>query len=112
MSDDIVERLNSEAWVWSHQAVLAVDLVDGAAEILALRARLAELEAGREWRDIATAAHAEKVLLGWFEETGEWNCIVGRASWGWRNEVANNVSYHGRATHWTSLLPAPPPGGQ
>ena len=61
-----------------------------------------------DWRPIDTAPHGVEVLL-WFPGT-QWSSgkvEVGMAVWGWRNEVANNISRHGYATHWMPL-PEPP----
>lgn len=63
--------------------------------------------AGDGWEPIETAEMNNKVLLGWYDSTGEWNCEVGCASWGWRNAEANNVSRHSHATH-CHPLPLPP----
>ena len=56
------------------------------------------------WRPIDTAPHGVDVLL-WCPVAGQSPAVmeVGQASWGWRNEIASNMSYHGRATHWQPL---------
>jgi hypothetical protein len=60
------------------------------------------------WRPIDTAPHGVDVLL-WCPVAGQSPAVmeVGQASWGSRNEVASNMSYHGRATHWQPLPNAP-----
>lgn len=65
-----------------------------------------------QWRPITEAPHAIKLLIGWREPTGEWNCVVGQASWGHRDETTgiSNRSWHGRATHWMPLPAAPSKG--
>lgn len=62
---------------------------------------------GDGWRPISEAPHNERLLLGWYERTGEWNCVVGRASW----KIADSTAYDSRATHFRPL-PAPPKGGE
>lgn len=69
----------------------------------------AELQA-RQWMPIETAPHDQEVLLGWADWDGVWITEVGMASWGWRTARVNNISLHGRATHWQTLPPAPPQG--
>lgn len=62
------------------------------------------------WREIEFEVSPPlnaKTLLGWYEPTGEWNCIVGQSSFGWRDKTANNVSHHSRAKYWQPL-PSPP----
>ena len=73
----------------------------------------AALEA-QQWQPIETAPENELVLL-YCPETG---CVSNKerveldyASQGWRNEVANNMSYHSWATHWMPL-PKPPQTAQ
>lgn len=85
------------------------ELLD-AADALAAEKAQAFAQGADGWRPIDSAPHATKVLLGWEEATGEWNCAVGQASWGWRNEAASTRSQHGRATHWMPL--PPPPAGK
>jgi hypothetical protein len=64
-----------------------------------------------EWQPIETAPHGETVLLGYWTNDGlgnrDWNADVGMASWGWRRGSISNMSYHGQATHWMPLPPAP-----
>jgi hypothetical protein len=74
------------------------------AELATLRAALAEAKAKVEWRPIESAPHAADVLL-WCGP-GE-PLEVGQASWGWRNEVASNMTFHGRAKMWLPLPHAP-----
>lgn len=66
--------------------------------------KLAEAE---EWRPIETAPHETLVVLGWFEE-GVWKQDLGLASAGQRWPTgASNMWWHGSATHWLPLPPAP-----
>jgi len=60
-----------------------------------------------EWRDIETAPHETLVVLGWFED-GVWKQDFGLASAGQRWPTgASNMWWHGSATHWLPLPPAP-----
>lgn len=60
-----------------------------------------------EWRDIETAPHETLVVLGWFEE-GVWKQDLGLASAGQRWPTgSSNMWWHGSATHWIPLPPAP-----
>ena len=72
-------------------------------DVAALRAEVAALREAQEWRGIESAPHGVDVLL-WCGD-GE-PLEVGQASWGWKNDVASNMSWHGRAKRW---LPLPPP---
>ena len=61
------------------------------------------------WQDISTAPHEELLVLGWYEG-GTWKQEIALASAGER--FANGYSnrwFHGRATHWMPLHPAPSP---
>lgn len=58
------------------------------------------------WRDISSAPHEQRVLLGWWYD-GCWIVEAGLASHGWRTPAISNMSLHGQATHWRPL-PAPP----
>jgi len=71
----------------------------------------AEIAAGG-WRPIESAPHEVDVLLYCPPAGQSPACMeAGPASTGWRNEVASNMSFHGRATHWQPL-PAPPKGDE
>lgn len=60
-----------------------------------------------EWRPIETAPHETLVVLGWFED-GVWKQDLGLASAGQRWPTgASNMWWHGSATHWLPLPPAP-----
>jgi ClpX C4-type zinc finger len=73
-------------------------------ELATLRAAIAEAKVKVEWRPIESAPHATDILL-WCGP-GE-PLEVGQASWGWRNEVASNMTFHGRAKMWLPLPAAP-----
>lgn len=85
-------------------------------EAATLRALSAELTAAREaqtWRPIDSAPHETLVVLGWYEtdfwgENGVWKQEIGLASAGSRNSLGySNRWFHGSATHWMPLSPAP-----
>ena len=60
-----------------------------------------------KWRPIDTAPHETLVVLGWFED-GVWKQDLGLASAGQRWPTgASNMWWHGSATHWLPLPPAP-----
>lgn len=68
--------------------------------------------APEKWQPIETAPHNENVLLFWVNSlTGKGEYEVNFASGG---EVRGSYSsrwYHGSATHWRPLPPAPAPQG-
>src|SRR6185437_727934 len=69
-----------------------------------------EVERRREaWQPIGSAPHDTVVLL-FCPATAHFTSRIeiGMASWGWKNDVASNMSWHGYATHWRPL-PDPPP---
>lgn len=60
-----------------------------------------------EWRPIETAPHETLVVLGW-DEGGVWKQELALASAGQRWPTgASNMWWHGSATHWLPLPPAP-----
>jgi hypothetical protein len=63
-------------------------------------------EVHNRWQPIETAPHETYVLLGWWDE-GKWNSATGFASHGWRRDGISTMSWHGQATHWMPLPPAP-----
>lgn len=70
--------------------------------------QIEQLKQAMRWLPIAEAPHDTEVLL--FSPAAGFSppkMEVGKASWGWRNEVANNISCHGSATHYRPL-PSPP----
>lgn len=88
-----------------------------AANPLAVRALLAENDAlraelqARQWQPIETAPHETLVVLGWHDENGVFKQEIGLASAGTRYPGgASDMWWHGRATHWMPLPPAPPQG--
>ncbi|OZI21756.1 hypothetical protein CAL18_12595 [Bordetella genomosp. 7] len=103
-------RLDSNGGMTEADADLITNAVRALPALLAENEALrAELQA-RQWMPIETAPHDQEVLLGWYERDGAWKAEVGMASWGWRTTRVNNISLHGRATHWQTLPPAPPQG--
>jgi uncharacterized protein DUF551 len=99
------DGMRCRAKVWS-----LVDKCWGAPENIRLSRLEENGERMSEWHPIETAPHGVDVLLFCPDRGCESNRArieLGCASQGWRNEVANNVSYHPWATHWMSL-PEPP----
>lgn len=100
MSDEI-EGLRA------HVALLKAALAQAERENDELRA---ELQA-RQWQPIETAPHETLVVLGWHDENGVFKQEIGLASAGTRYPGgASDMWWHGRATQWMPLPPAPPQG--
>lgn len=60
-----------------------------------------------EWQPVETAPHETLVVLGW-DEDGVWKQELALASAGQRWPTgASNMWWHGSATHWLPLPPAP-----
>lgn len=61
------------------------------------------------WQPIETAPHQIIILLCWWDDMiEEWCYECAFASWGKKNSLGHsNRSWHGEATHWMPLPPAP-----
>lgn len=108
-NEGLRERLeiNSEAPEWDGIACRDETIRNLERENDALRA---ELQA-RQWQPIETAPHETLVVLGWHDENGVFKQEIGLASAGTRYPGgASDMWWHGSATHWMSLVPAPPQG--
>lgn len=98
---------------WLLSATLATRAADILRTLSAENARLradiaaAERKGAEGWQPIETAPHQTPVILCW-EQRGVWAYDLGLASGGqnFTNGYSNRW-FHGSATHWLPLPPAP-----
>lgn len=102
---ELVGRLEAEAESSNYQEEVLGERLNGVGALLTEAA--ACIREMVEWRPIETAPHETLVVLGWFED-GVWKQDLGLASAGQRWPTgASNMWWHGSATHWLPLPPAP-----
>lgn len=104
---ELIARL--EALAEERRYATSVHIRDiGAQHIFALVPDILDALRAMQWQPIEEAPHNTDVLL--FSPAAGFSppeMEVWKAFWGWRNDVANNLTRHGTATHFMPL-PAPP----